>query len=153
MKLSRLPGVVVLLVLACSFLSAAQEKGNWRASSSSAESITGDIAISDTKLSINFIGFPIAQIRRLEPTEIGAVFNDEVTAGAAGNLYRLNIPAEQRFLRHNTLCGTDDTEWMATYVQGHNLRVAFFSGPSMPSLTPEAVANATNLCGTFSYAR
>src|SRR5579871_794453 len=100
-----------LCVLLGSALCSAQEKGNWRAASTNAASITGDIAISDTKVSINFISFTMAQIRRLEPAETSAVFAAEDASGS-GSLYRLNIPAKQRFLRHNSLCGSEDTQWM-----------------------------------------
>ena len=65
-------------------LSMAQEKGYWRAASSTAGSITGDIAISDTKLSINFLGFTIAQIQQLTPAETGAVFASEPTGDGPG---------------------------------------------------------------------
>lgn len=139
------------LVLCLSGLRA-QEKGYWRANGSTAEAITGDIAISDTKITINFAAFTIAQIRRLNASEVMAVFNADAGAGT-GNLYRLDIPATRRFLHHNTLCGGEDTQWMATFVEGHNLRMALFSGATMPSLTMESVNNSTDLCGTFSYAR
>jgi len=78
----------LVCVAVVSLVGVAQEKGYWRAASSNASSITGDIAISDTKLSINFLGFTIAQIRPLTPAETSAVFASEPT-GAAGNLYRL----------------------------------------------------------------
>jgi hypothetical protein len=132
---------------------AAQEKGNWRAASSTAQSITGDVALSADKLFINFSGFAIAQIRSLAPGEVNAVFADSGGAGASGNLYRLNIPAEKKFMHHNSLCGGENTQWMATYVEGHSLHLAFFSGQKAPVLTPEAIANSTDLCGTFTYAR
>jgi hypothetical protein len=144
--------VAVGLLLACSLLSAAQDKGAWRAASSTASSITGDIVISNAKLSISFVSFPLAEIRSLEPSEIVAAFDAETPAGS-GNLYRLNISATRQFLHHNTLCGSDDTQWMATYVSGRELHVAFFSGANMPVLTPEALAKTTDLCGTFLYSR
>ena len=149
----RRHSAVVVLMMACSLLSAGQEKGNWRAASTTAESITGDISISDAKIDINFIGFAIAQIRKLQAAEISAAFDVDLEAGGSGNLYRLNVPAARRFLRHNSLCGTEDTQWMATYVKGRNLQIAFFSGPNAPVLTVEAISNSTNLCGTFSYVR
>ncbi len=138
--------------LACGMTAAAQERGTWRAASSTAQSITGDVAISDDKLFINFSGFAIAQIHGLAPGEVTAVFEDS-GAGGSGSLYRLNIPADKKFLHHNSLCGGEDTEWMATYVAGHTLHLAFFSGQKAPVLTPEAIANSTDLCGTFSYVR
>jgi hypothetical protein len=149
----RILWVIGVPVLACSLTAAAQEKGIWRAASSTAESITGDVALSEDKLSINFSGFTIAQIRALEPGELSAVFEAEGGAGGSGSLYRLRIPGDKRFLHKNTLCGSEDTQWMATYVAGHALHLAFFSGPKMPVFTPDAIANTTDLCGTFSYVK
>lgn len=153
MKRRSAIGCGVSLLLACGLVSAAQDKGIWHAVSSTANSITGDIGIGEAKMSINFVSFPMAQIRRLEASEAVATFEAEAPAAGTGNLYRLNIPGTKRFLHHNTLCGSEDTEWMATYVSGHTLQVAFFSGASMPVLTAEALAKTTDLCGTFSYAR
>jgi hypothetical protein len=153
MKRRLLAGAVASLVLACSLSGSAQDKGTWRAASSTATAITGDIAISDAKISINFTGFTIAQIRKLNPAETSAAFDVDSGTGASGSLYRLNVPAEKRFLHHNTLCGTEETQWMATYVQDRSLRIAFFSGSNMPVFTPDALANSTDLCGTFSYVR
>jgi len=141
------------LALVCSLPSAAQDKGMWRSTSSNANAITGDIVISESKLSIAFMGFPIAEIRSLTPIEISAVFDADSNVAQAGNLYRMNIAAAQRFLHHNTLCGTEDTQWMATYIEGRNLHVAFFSGSDMPVFKFEAISNSTDLCGTFTYTR
>jgi hypothetical protein len=141
-----------LLLFTSTVFCAAQEKGYWRAASSNAASITGDIEISPTKLSINFSGFTIAHIRELSAAETGAIFASE-PSGAAGNLYRLNIPATKRFLRHNSLCGSDDVQWMVTSVSEKTLYVAFLSGANAPNFTPEAMANSTDLCGTFTYVR
>jgi hypothetical protein len=102
---------------------------------------------------MNFASFPVAQIRKLEAAEIGAVFDADVNASGSANLYRLNIPGSRRFLRHNTLCGTEDVQWMITYVLNKDLRVAFFSGSSEPVLQFDSLRNSTSLCGTFSYAR
>ena len=132
---------------------AAQDKGFWYASDSAAKTITGDIAIADLKVTINYLQFPLAPIRRLTPVEVSAVFDADANAGISGDLYRLRVPAGQRFLHKNTLCGTEDTEWMATYVTGKTLTVTFFSGPNIPVFTMEAMANSTDRCGTFAYAR
>lgn len=131
----------------------AQEKGYWRAASSTAVSITGDVSISDAKVTINVATFPIAQIRKLEAAEVSAVFDTDANAGGSGNLYRLSISGARRFLRHNTLCGTEDVQWMVTYVLNKDLQVALFSGSSQPVFQFDAVRNSGSLCGTFSYAR
>ncbi|WP_345945029.1 hypothetical protein [Granulicella sp. dw_53] len=119
--------------------------------SSTAQSITGDIALSDQKITINFSSFTIARIRSLEKAEISAAFDADSNAAGSGSLYRLNIPAAKKFLRHNSLCGAEDTQWMITYVSGRDLKVAFFAGQKTPPLTVDAMQNSTDLCGTFWY--
>jgi len=141
------------LLFTCPLFSHAQDKGAWRSSSSTANSITGDIAISNDKLSINFALYTIADIRKLQPAEGAALFNTDPNAPGGGNLYRLDIPGTKRFVHHNTLCGNEDVQWMTSYSQGRDLHVAFFSGSKMPDLTPDALANSTDLCGTFTYSR
>jgi hypothetical protein len=145
--------VTVGLLLCCSLTSAAQDRGAWRAASPNAASITGDLTISGTKVTINFAGFTIAQIRKLQPSELNAVFQEDQDPAAAGNLYRMNVPPDKRFLHHNTLCGSDETQWMVTYATARSLEVAFFSGSDMPVLSTDALAKSTDLCGTFSYVR
>lgn len=131
----------------------AQDKGYWRAESNNANQITGDLAISDTKLTINFISYSLAPIRKLTSTEAGAAFDIDVNAAGGGSLYRLSIPGDRRFLHHNTLCGSEETQWMATYVQDRMLHVALFSGANMPVLTGEALSGSNEVCGVFGYAR
>jgi hypothetical protein len=139
--------------LACCVAAGAQERGNWRAASSPAQSITGDVGIGDEKIFINFYSFTIARIRDLEPGEVSSVFDADSGAGVRGSLYRLSIPGAKTFLHKHTLCGGEDTQWMATYVEGRSLHLAFFSGQKMPEFTPDAIGNSTDLCGRFSYAR
>ena len=146
-------GVVLMCGVVCSAAGAVQDKGYWRAASSTALGITGDVSLSETKLTINFASFTIAQIRELQPAEVSAMFDGQTGKDGSGSLYRLSIPAAKQFRRHNTLCGSEDTQWMVTFATGRELRVAFFSGTSMPVLTVDAVSNSTSLCGTFSYVR
>jgi hypothetical protein len=153
MKRATLLSTIVGLVLVCCITAAAQDKGYWRAAGSTAKSITGDIALSDEKISINFSSFTVSRIRGLEQTEASALFDAEGTAGGSGSLYRLNVPGEKKFLHKNSLCGSDDTQWMATYVSGRSLQLAFFSGAKPPVFTPDAIANSTDLCGKFSYVK
>jgi len=145
--------VVAVFLLACCIPVVAQEKGLWRAESTTAQSITGDVAFGGEKMSINFNSFVVAQIRSLEPREVSAVFDADSNAAGSGNLFRLNISGEKKFVHKNTLCGTEDVQWMATYVVGHSLKIAFFSGSKMPVFTLNEIANSTDLCGTFSYVR
>ncbi len=129
----------------------AQEKGNWRPVSTTAKSITGPIVFSDEKLTINFSNFAVAEIRDLQAAETAAAFDG--TAAGTGHLYRLSIPADKQFLHKNTFCGGEETQWMATNVDGKTLRLAFFSGATIPVLTAEGLANSTAVCGTYTYSR
>lgn len=142
-----------LLLLACSLPAAAQDAGYWRAASSEAKTITGDLVIQGTRLSISFSNFTIAEIRAIKPAEASAAFDADPGTPGAGNLYRLDIPASKKFEHHNTICGSDDTQWMVTWASGNDLHVAFFSGQKMPTLTLEDLANSTSLCGNFGYQR
>jgi|SRR5579862_6695339 len=151
-----LRAATALLCIASSLASLAQSKadhGYWRAGSKTAASITGDIEITDAKIIINFTGFEIVPARTLTPAEVSAAFDADVNAGGTGTLYHLAIPADKRFLHKNTLCGTEDTQWMATFASGTGLQLAFFSGPAAPVFNIDALANSTDLCGTFTYAR
>src|SRR5438270_11292272 len=153
MKRETLVGAIVWLGLVCCITAAAQDKGYWRATSSTAKSITGDVALSEEKISINFLSFTIARIRGLEQAEAGALFDSDGTAAGSGSLYRLNVPGAKKFLHKNTLCGSDDTQWMVTYVSGRSLEVAFFSGEKPPVVTADALVNSTDMCGKFGYVR
>jgi len=129
----------------------AQERGYWNATSSTARSITGDLSFTPDKIVINFSTFTLAQIRELKPEEKQVLFPD---AGAGvGNLYRVQISSDKKFLHKNSLCGGEETDWVVTWVSGKMLIVAMFSGGSIPSLTPEALANGQRLCGTFTYTK
>jgi hypothetical protein len=153
MKRETLLRRIVGLVLVCCMTAAAQDKGNWRAASSTARSITGDVALSDEKMAINLSYFTIARIRGLQAAEVSAVFDADSVAAENSGLYRVSIPAAKTFLRKNTLCGSEDTQWMVTYAAGRALQLAFFSGEKPPVFTREAIANSTDLCGIFSYVR
>jgi hypothetical protein len=153
MKKRTVAGIVASLLMAGAVAGVAQDQGGWYAESTTAKSITGDITIFKDKVALDYIVFPLAPIRALKPVEVSAVFDADVNAGISGMLYRLRVPAGQRFLHKGTLCGDQDTQWMATYVTGHTLKVAFFSGDDMPVFTFDAISNSTALCGTFAYSR
>jgi hypothetical protein len=144
---------LLAFALAIAPSAAAQDRGNWMAASKNANSITGGISIREPKLAINFVTFQIAHIRGLQPAEVAAVFDADANSAGSGTLYRLNVPAAQRFLNKNTLCGSEQTQWMATWVSGKTLSVAFFSGDNMPVFSFEAINKSTDLCGIFLYSR
>jgi hypothetical protein len=153
MKRETLVRGIVGAVLVCCMTAVAQDKGNWRAVGSTAKSITGDVGLTEEKVSINFSSFTIARIRGLQAAEASALFDADSSAGGSGSLYRLSIPATKTFLHKNTLCGSEDTQWMVTYAAGRSLQLAFFSGPKPPVFTLEALANSGDACGTFSYVK
>lgn len=155
---SALRGLTISLLLAGAMclaarMSAQEDRGLWRSASKEALEMTGDITIGEVKVTLNFETFPLAQIRRLKPVEVSAVFDADLNAGIEGTLYRMRIPGAQRIVKKNTLCGGEDTQWMATYVTGHTLKVAFFSGDDMPVFTFDAMQNSTALCGSYVYVR
>jgi hypothetical protein len=150
-KSSKLFCAILTLGLTCSTLAVAQETGYWRAANKTAKSVTGDVGLSTEKISINFSSFWIAQIRALTPAELGAAFSADAGAPGYGSLYRLSIPADKHFLHKSSICGSEDTQWMATYASGRTLQIAFFSTSQMPVLTTDALTNNSNLCGVFEY--
>ena len=147
--------VLVLAGMVCGAAAArAQEDhGYWRAASSNALAIMGDVTIGQLKVAINFLTFPLAPIRRLKPVEVSAMFDADVNAGIEGSLYRLKVPPHQYIVRKNTLCGDEETPWMVTYVSGRSMQAAFFSGDDEPVFTFDAVQKSSALCGTFTYGR
>ena len=153
MKQGRFFGAMAGLLLAGCALAPAQELGFWRAASSTAQSVTGDVGISDAKLTIYFVNFPIVRAGDLEPAQVSSVFDVDTNTSGKGHLYKVNIPAARKFAHKNTLCGAEETQWMAAYAEGHTLHLAFFSGQKVPVFTLDAISNSTALCGTYMYVR
>jgi hypothetical protein len=145
--------ILSAFLLAATTCAIAQEQGIWRPVSKTAQSITGEIVLGAERLTINFSGFAASQIRPLKPAEITALFDGADATVGTGHLYRLSIPGDKRFLHKNTLCGSDETQWMVTYVAGKQLEMAFFSNATPPLLTIDGMNNNPNLCGTFTYSR
>lgn len=143
----------IAVLLFSSLVMTAQERGYWRAASNTARNITGDVALAEEKLTINFYTVTMSRIRDLSAGEVSAVFDTDSNAGGGGSLYRLGIPAAKTFLHKNKLCGTEDVQWMVAYASGNTLQLAFLSGARPPVFTLEAIQNSTDLCGTFTYMR
>jgi hypothetical protein len=153
MKIQRIVLVCLLLVTCALSVRSQDLLGYWRADSTNARAITGDIELTETSISINFTPFTIAHIRTLKTAEVAALFDVDVNSGVHGNLYRLSVPSERRFAHRNTLCGTESTQWMATFVSGRNLQVALFSGLDEPVFSFDALTNSSTRCATFTYSR
>lgn len=131
----------------------ARDLGYWRTAGSMASTVTGDIVIRRSQFTIDYITFPLAPIRALKPQEVSAAFGVVAQPGISGMLYRLRVPATQRFQHKNTLCGDEEAQWMATYARAKKLEVAFFSGDRMPVFTFEAMQESQARCGVFRYKR
>lgn len=141
------------MLVACG-LASAQELGYWRAASSEAKSVTGDVGFSEGKLTIYFSNFDIVRASDLGAAQVSSVFDvDSNNTANKGHLYKVDIPAAKKFLHKNTLCGTEDTQWVAAYVEGRTLHLAFFSGQKAPVFTLDAISNSSALCGAYSYTR
>lgn len=153
MKMASFALLGASLGLFCSSAIDAQESGNWRPASTTSKGVTGEIAFTETKIILNFSGYTVAQIRALEPAEIQSIFIGSSGQPGTGNLFRTEIPGDKRFLHKNTLCGAEEVQWIASFVSGHTLQLAMFSGATMPKFTPEAIANTPSLCGTYGYVR
>lgn len=133
--------------------SAGEKKTYWTAASSNAITITNDVELSASALSIGYINFPINKAKEVSLTEAMAAFDVDTTAPGAGVLYHVNIAASTRFQRNNSLCGGEDALWMLAWTTKHSLKLAFFSGSDQPQLSFEAVSKSQDLCGVFSYTR
>jgi len=124
--------------------------------SRTAEAITGDIEYStDNTITILNKSYPSTLVHVLRGREVeNAARMFSISAPAADSsalraLYRINIPADDKLLNGNTICGTANARWVVYLSDDENLdvwNVAFFSGDSEPNLESEA-----NLCGTFRY--
>ena len=111
------------------------------------------MGISEAKVTIYLANFPIVRAGDLEPAQVSSVFDVDTNTSGKGHLYKLDIPAARKFAHKNTLCGAEDTQWMAAYVDGRTLHLAFFSGQKVPVFTLDAISNSSALCGTYMYVR
>src|SRR5262245_34469578 len=106
----------------------AEERGYWRAASNSARSVTGDISLGDESLTSTSSTTTTSTVRPPEPAEVSSVFDTDSASAGTGSFYRANIPATKKFLHKNSLCGSEDVQWMVAYAAGNQLQLAFFSG-------------------------
>jgi hypothetical protein len=124
--------------------------------SRTAESITGDIGYStDNTMTILNKSYPSRLVRELkgrDVEDVARMFSIDPPAAdssALRALYRMDIPATDKLVNGDTICGDDDVHWVVYMSSDDNLNiwnVAFFSGDSEPNLQTQ-----TNLCVTFRY--
>lgn len=127
--------------------------------SNTAYSITGDIGYStDNTMTILNKSYPSRLVRELKGRDVEDVARmflidpPAADSSALRVLYRIDIPATDKMVNGNTLCGDEDVHWVIYMSSDDNLdiwNVAFFSGDSEPNL--RTVETDTNLCGTFRY--
>jgi hypothetical protein len=127
----------------------------WSAMSTTAMSITGDIAISANDLTMAGADYPLTHVAAA-PTQqragIGQVV--AITQPTGADLYRVKIPGALKLQNGNTLCGGKDVTWLVVVSgSGPTLALAFLAGSAQPSLDGSALSNSTALCGTFTYGR
>ena len=153
MMVAAVAGIVLVGVVCGAAQANAQDNGRWRAADRRTEIMTDELTIAPMQLTIYESKFPMAPVRKLTPVEVGAVFDADTNAGIGGNLYSLHVPPGVYYTGGSPLCGNEFIRWMATYVRGRTLQVAFFSGDDMPVFTFDAIANSTARCGTYVYTR
>lgn len=145
------------MVLVGAICGAAQAKapdvGHWNGANDRTVNMTGELAITPTELTIYESKFPLVLVRKLTPVEVGSVFDADTNARIGGTLYSLHAPPNVYYTGGSPLCGKEFIRWMATYVSGRTLYVAFFSGNDTPVFTFDAIADSTAMCGTYVYKR
>lgn len=114
-------------------------------------SITGDIKISSSKLTMTGRDYPLTLVRDIGAEHLrdaGKIVDE--TKPTAAHLYRVKIPARAKLVNGNTICSPKDANWLLAVTQNaHSLSLAFFSGDGEPNLA--TASESTELCGTFGY--
>jgi hypothetical protein len=136
---------------------AAQTSGptqkKWLAGSTTAMSITGDIKMSSSKLTMVGRDYLLTLVRDITAehlSDAGKIVDETKPTGA--RLYRITIPARAKLVNGNTICSPKDANWLLAVTRKENiLSLAFFSGDGEPNLVTARESN--ELCGTFGYFR
>jgi hypothetical protein len=135
--------VALAILVAVLPVAAEAETEHWDATSKTAMSITGDIAIDGDRLT-----FADGKSITLQPYEMSrkgdwAASGDEV----AGDVFKIAPPSNPKLLRGNTFCSEPATYVVLwTFGEGE-LTLNVYSGAAAPTGTPDADA----LCATYSY--
>lgn len=154
----RLVSVAGALILAAGV--AAVQSGHaqaaatkWGAISTTAMSITGDVAMSPTGLTMAGTEYPLTHVATVPAQQRAGIGQFiAVTEPTGADLYRIKIPGTRKLHNGNTMCGGKDVTWLlAVSGSGPTLALAFFSSAAQPSLDGNALGNSTAVCGTFTY--
>lgn len=114
----------------------------WTATSTTAMGITGDIALSPTRLVAAGKAFPLSVAA--DVTNFGTNQGPQ-----AARILRVTRPINPVLRNGNKLCGAP-VRWIAVYRSDHgkSLNMAVFTGGLQPSSE-----TGSDLCGTFLYSR
>ena len=153
MMVAAAAGMILVGVVFGAAQATSPDIGHWSAKTDRTRDMTGDLTITPGMLTIYQSKFPLARVRKLTPAETGAVFDADTNARIGGDLYRLHVPPGVYYTGGDLLCGREVIRWMATYVSGRTLQVAFFSGDDAPVFTFDAVSNSTAMCGMYIFSR
>lgn len=125
----------------------------WTAASTTAMSITGDIAITPKGISFARKTFKIRLVREIDKAHLDDAgrIADAGESPPSARLYRILIPRTTILLNKNTMCGPHDAKWVLAVYGNRALSLAFFSGGTEPNLDYQSVAVSHDLCGTYSY--
>jgi hypothetical protein len=150
--------IAIVVGLAMSAQTRAQSGAqNWTAMSNTAMSITGDIELSPSALTLAGESYPLVLVQNIAAPQLAAA-GEIVAMGqpTAASLYKLTIPATTKLVNGNTICGPNAANWLLTVIgtsppvqTDQMLSLAFFSGSGQPDLA--SASSSTSLCGTFSY--
>lgn len=134
--------VTVLSMLAAVPALAAPGIERWSALSRTAQAITGDIALSPTRLVAAGRSLPLAVA-----ADVPAFAT--LTGPVPARILRVAKPVDPVLLRGNHLCGAP-VRWIVAYRSegGRRLTLAAFTGDALP-----ASESGPGLCATFSYAQ
>jgi len=126
----------------------------YTAQSKTALSITGTIRFSSKSISIHGKSYPLTLTHTLAADELAAALPlFSIDNATSGFVFKTFIPANAPMLNDNTLCGATCTWVLAVYTSPDQLNLAFIKGDAMPSLTPGALMNSSNVTGTYWYAK
>lgn len=134
---TRFVSVVFSVVAACGFGSSALAD-NYKAASTTAMSITGDISMDDFSM-------VFANGESLDFAELIADHLMVDGRQVPGSVYSVETPGDPELENGNRLCGNGDVTYVATWSGGQGMTmVAVFTGSEPP-------ASDEQMCGSYLY--
>ena len=128
----------------------------WRADTTTAQGITGDIRLGKDQLAIGARVFPLAFVRDLTRAEAAETADLIGASGpVAGGLYTIDIPAGTTFRNGNVLCNGATTRIIAverTESARRRLDLVAFEGDREIYFSGWKTVTG-HVCGTFGYSR